>query len=522
MNNMPVNESDQLVATQLAYAHLNTAVTEIIQKRSMQAKSDPVTVGEALEYALNNDVQLFSETQRFFSLDENGKIKYKDGYEHIANWEILSAVDDKGNTGFAACILDTGNARILSCRGSESMENLIHLKEDWVEADLMLLNSEMTKQEGALANYLRDNAELLSEKPWVSTGHSLGGALADFAAVMSVELTDCNGNKIGIDNYSGTINFDGPNHSFEFQKKYKDAIAAVSPYMEHQIASIVGDLLPKLPGVKTDYIITQDVGLLDKHGTENWVTSNGATIKGGTQSLEGYLVEKLSVGMDRLPAPLGNLIPALALTIVNGIIWIKDFSDKNPELAKSLVDAAALFLISNPAVAILAAKSIAAIVVFVTSILVIAFVGELIIEVFAALAQYIAEKICEFVDWLSDKVTEFFEAVSDLINDVKEWFRQQFNKGAKYAKEHPYFKVDTDMLYHYAARLQRVNSRLSSLDSSMRSLYWQVGFLDLWDILCANVLTCESYSLNKARNYLMDTAQRLSMADSKAKGYLGG
>ena len=217
MSNMPVNEKDQLVATQLAYAHLNTAVAEIIQNRSMQTKNDPITVDEALEYALNNDIQLFSETQRFFSLDENGKVKYEDGYEHIANWEILSAVDDKGNTGFAACILDTGDARILACRGSESMEDLLNLKEDWVEADLMLLNSEMTKQEGALANYMRENAALLSERPWVSTGHSLGGALADFAAVMSVELTDRDGNKIGINNYSGTINFDGPNHSFEFQ-----------------------------------------------------------------------------------------------------------------------------------------------------------------------------------------------------------------------------------------------------------------------------------------------------------------
>ena len=38
MNNMSVNESDQMVTTQLAYAHLNTAVDEIIKNRSMQEK----------------------------------------------------------------------------------------------------------------------------------------------------------------------------------------------------------------------------------------------------------------------------------------------------------------------------------------------------------------------------------------------------------------------------------------------------------------------------------------------------
>lgn len=144
--------------------------------------------------------------------------------------------------------------------------------------------------------------------------------------------------------------------------------------------------------------------------------------------------------------------------------------------------------------------------------------GGLIID----LGIRIVQGIVDIAIVIKDAILDFFDSVKNTIDIIIEWFHNTFNNGARYVKEHPYFKADTDRLYHYAARLQRVNSRLSSLDSDLRSLYWQVGFLDLWDILLANMLTCESDSLNKAKNYLMDTADRLSIADGKAKGYLEG
>lgn len=144
--------------------------------------------------------------------------------------------------------------------------------------------------------------------------------------------------------------------------------------------------------------------------------------------------------------------------------------------------------------------------------------GGLIID----LGIRIFQGIVDIAIVIKDAILDFFDSVKNTIDIIIEWFHNTFNNGARYVKEHPYFKADTDRLYNYAARLQRVNSRLSSLDSDLHSLYWQVGFLDLWDILLANMLTCESDSLNKAKNYLMDTADRLSIADGKAKGYLEG
>lgn len=145
-------------------------------------------------------------------------------------------------------------------------------------------------------------------------------------------------------------------------------------------------------------------------------------------------------------------------------------------------------------------------------------VGGLIID----LSIRIIQGITNIVNGIKDAIVDFFESVKTTINKVKEWFHNKFDKGAKYAKEHPYFKADTDRLYSYATRLQNVNRRLSNLDNGIRSLYWQVGFSDLWDILCADLITCESYSLNKAKSYLTETAERLITADRNVKIYLEG
>lgn len=145
-------------------------------------------------------------------------------------------------------------------------------------------------------------------------------------------------------------------------------------------------------------------------------------------------------------------------------------------------------------------------------------IGVIIIDIGIRIVQGISDIIIS----IKEEILNFFDSVKATINAIKEWFDNKFNKGTKYAEANPYFKADTDMLNAYASRLASVNSRLKSLDGDMRSLYWQVGFLDLWDILCANLITSESYSLNRAIYYLTDTAERLSSADSKARAYLEG
>ncbi len=119
-------------------------------------------------------------------------------------------------------------------------------------------------------------------------------------------------------------------------------------------------------------------------------------------------------------------------------------------------------------------------------------------------------------------LVNMFESVKIFINSIKTKWREKTNKGIAYVQGNPYFKADTDKLREYSARLERVNNRLSKLDSNMRSLYWQVGLLDLWDILLANMITSKSYAINQAKKYLYNTADRFENAENKAKNYIGG
>lgn len=85
------------------------------------------------------------------------------------------------------------------------MENVSTLKNDWLEADLGLVNSIQTGQECQVEEFLKNNRDTLSKyNEWTATGHSLGGSLAEFSAVMSVRLGMS-------DNLAGSYSFDGLN-----------------------------------------------------------------------------------------------------------------------------------------------------------------------------------------------------------------------------------------------------------------------------------------------------------------------
>jgi len=82
--------------------------------------------------------------------------------------------------------------------------------------------------------------------------------------------------------------------------------------------------------------------------------------------------------------------------------------------------------------------------------------------------------------------------------------------------------VNTELLRNYGTRIANVNSRINSLDTALRGLYWQVGLLDLWDVIVANLLTRESPTLNQTRTLLNNSAQRFEVAESNVRRMMGG
>jgi hypothetical protein len=143
----------------------------------------------------------------------------------------------------------------------------------------------------------------------------------------------------------------------------------------------------------------------------------------------------------------------------------------------------------------------------------------------AQLLSYVLDKFADVVKTIDSSITKFvldsLQAITEWIGSVYEFIRNN-NAGVRYVASNPYFKVDTGNLRLQAARINNVNNRLRRLDEDLRSLYWQVGLLDIWDILTANLLTCESATLIKAKTYLENAANRFETADNRARGYIGG
>jgi len=135
-------------------------------------------------------------------------------------------------------------------------------------------------------------------------------------------------------------------------------------------------------------------------------------------------------------------------------------------------------------------------------------------------------RIVQGLVWLGEKIinaiVSIFNAIKDVINAFSQWLRNTFNAGVRYVNSNPYFKVDTMKLRNYAMRINNVNVRLNRLDGDLRGLYWQVGLLDIWDIMVANLLTSGSPTLIQIKSYMNNAADRIETSDNKARGSMGG
>lgn len=526
------SDKDLVVATQIAYANLHSAV---------EALGEDITVGEAMEYNIKKNLTMWDNYKSYFDItyDSNNNVvsaKFKEEYSDFADWKIVKVCNDNevGQSGFYGCILDTGDERIVSCRGSESMKTLKNIIQDWIKGDLKLINSIQTEQEKVLREFLIENKQLLNEKNWISTGHSLGGALADHAAIVSIEE--------GIGNFDGAFNYDGPGHSDDYIKAHADAIEQVASKMKHYKTSIVGSILFDIPGVQQIYFETSyESHLLDEEGNPIHTASDGVKYyidKHSTQYWdfddEGFVYERepddfeqriysITTFIDSSIPIAGGLLVGVLEIVTTTAYWIECFFDKHPDLKEKVIEGIVGYIIQNPIGAILAVGTCVLIIICVAAFILFVAALELLAKEFKEFLEKIVNAVCEAIDWLKGKAAELFKAIGDIWGQVGDFFEQLFNgKGKKYSEENPLINVDTDLLYDYANRLQMLNQRISDLDREISSLYWQVGFLDLWDIMQADILVHYSYRLKKAKYYLYNTAERFEKADKKAIEYLGG
>lgn len=148
--------------------------------------------------------------------------------------------------------------------------------------------------------------------------------------------------------------------------------------------------------------------------------------------------------------------------------------------------------------------------------------GEAVYKFFTEAVPEAAQRFLDVIVATYDRVKNYISGVKDSIKSfigkmgaaVKNWFRNNFNSGYKYANSNPLITLDTYKLRSYAQRLQSINRRINNLDRRMDGLYWQVGLLDLWNLMQADILTGYSWRLVRCAGYLNDTANDFDSVES--------
>lgn len=171
--------------------------------------------------------------------------------------------------------------------------------------------------------------------------------------------------------------------------------------------------------------------------------------------------------------------------------------------------------------------------------------GVLISAVVATAGNYLIDEIEQ---WAENQVEKFKNKVNELWNAAVNWAEMKKNEfrkflenlyksfeinmrkiamylrklsaGYQHAIANPQIEVDTYKLSLYAQRLRNINTRITTLDDRLDSLYWRVGLLDLWNLMQADILTGYSWRLSRCANYLSDTATDFSNAENDLVGKL--
>lgn len=491
-------------ATQVAYAEFDAPFKQLVNA----GETPPFTISALCKQMGTKIDVLFPDL---------------DGQD-VSEWRIVDIYNNNAKTGFYGCVIDVGNGEaIVAFRGSESMLNLSNLKHDYGEADLRLLNSILTKQQGDVYKFLKKISESEYIKDYDSiamTGHSLGGNLAMHGAVASAMPG------IGLDGkLKRCVSFDGPGFSDEYIEKNRKYIDKVANKVDHFKWSPVGGLLFEFPGVpriplkfkeKKDFLYN----LITRHSTESIEFENETAVRGEETEWD-VLTSKFSQGIDRMPNIIGDTLVAVTYSLMFSTIWFLNqmFEIKKGKIGKMkpfgkvfLVAAVAFVAYSgvNLPLLILGNLIIGAAIVFISGLLYEGFC-----EIFEYVVNEVAEKIAIVYKWAKDKVGELKTFIAEGVAYVKNWLQEKFNRGYVYAASNPQIALDTYKLRSYAERIMNVNRRLAYLDRQMDDMYKSVGLLDLWNLLQADLCTKYSWRLLRAAEYLNDTAADFEAAETE-------
>lgn len=272
-------DRQMMVATQIAYYDFS--------QEQLDARGGSATVRELLQdgsvrQKLQDKLDQ-AETDLRKKMAQNSLDLYQeilaDGSPY-GDWRVADVKDENKAAGFYGILLETDPQHaIIAFRGSESTDYNQFLK-DWINADFGLLMDKNTVQQNLAAEFLAEINRRFSYSQYAVTGHSLGGNLAEHAAItapddMRLQL-------------SQVVSFDGPGYSEEYMLRNKELIDKVKYPIVHYRWSMVGALLTQPSCVQSRMVeVTDDVrNILDKEN--NFLRHSTAFLRfDGEQLVDG-------------------------------------------------------------------------------------------------------------------------------------------------------------------------------------------------------------------------------------------
>jgi hypothetical protein len=531
---MPHSDQDLFVASQLAYYEISDRDISLLTKRGIEPtlanilKEKP----EILTTLTNN----LTDAKKKGSIEETRAQEELDLYNSFAtpnskygDWKVVDVEDNNNETGFYGLLIETdpGDA-IVGFRGSEAHGN--QFEKDWIQTDFKMINEGVgVEQQKLAAQYMAKINSDYSYDTYATAGHSLGGNLSFYAAITAPPEMRA---KI-----IRALNGDGPGFAEEFLTNplFAEGFRDMAGKMDHYQWSLVGAILNPVPGSNYMSIKTKDnvygnynLGpLAGKHNmTYVEYDEHGRVIRGEMDRF-AESIGRFTRELDELPAGAANSF----IHAVEAFMSLPDGQKKL--LAGAFIAQVAIFLVTHPTVLI-------ATVLIAATLAVIywinpEFFGEVLIPFILDALSFTADMVQKLIDGVTTVIASVLEAanmakeyINTIVSKVVEvftefisWARKHLNPGYGYASAHPFIKVDTQKLRNYAERLNSVNKRLNQLDRNLDSLYSKVGLLDLWGLMQADLMTGESWQINRCISYLEETTEDFEAAERKIMNQLG-
>ena len=235
------------------------------------------------------------------------------------------------------------------------------------------------------------------------------------------------------------------------------------------------------------------------------------------------LAQVLTIKDNKVEVDLTNLLGHgdLGKLVFDALVLIYETAKNHPEeLSKILapfIDGLVEYVKSHPletvALVLLAVVFMPKILAILTKVGLVSLI-ILAIDFLGGVFPLVGEIFRDVVNFVLNTV---IPALRKLVEALKNFF----NPGAAFSQANPGLQIDTGKFRELAGRISRVNGRITRLDRDMDSLYWQVGLLDILDILTANLLTHWSPTLTLTERYLNKAADAFDNAENKIKNMFG-